>query len=158
LPICDSFGWEDTFVFEARSSKVEEEADGGLGGGEVGNDLGEFFVAEITGEGFVFDHDAVVDPVIEIEVAEPLIFGVIDLDGVFFDAAESDAVEFAGEGALVVFFAQSAWGVAVDAHGGSDDLIGEVLVGNGHGFGRSVFWTSLPRNSVGVGGGTGGSG
>ena|GEM_PF-5906773 len=87
MPVGDGFGWEDAFVFEAGASEVEEESDGGLGSGEVSNDLGEFFVAEVAGEDFVFDHDAVVDPGVEAEVFEPLVLAIVDFDRVFFDRA-----------------------------------------------------------------------
>ena len=85
MPVGDGFGWEDAFVSEAGASKVEEESDGGLGSGEVGDDLSEFFVAEAAGEGFVFDDDAVVDPVVKAEVFEPLVLAIVDFDRVFFD-------------------------------------------------------------------------
>ena len=90
--------------------------------------MGDFFVAEGAAEGFVFDDDAFVDPVIEVESSEPLLLDVVEFEFVFFDAGESEGLEFVGEGALVVFFAESTGSVAVDAHGGSDDLVGEVRI------------------------------
>ena len=98
MPVGDGFGWEDAFVFEAGASKVEEESDGGLGSGEVGDDLSKFFVAEAASEGFVFNHDAVVDPVVEAEVFEPLVLAIVDFDRVFFDRVYSECLEFEGEG------------------------------------------------------------
>lgn len=94
MPVGDAFGWQDTFVFESGASKVEEESDLSLGDGKVGDDLGEFFVAKVAAEGFVFDDDAVVDPVVEVESPEPLVLIVVDFEFVFFDAGKSDALKF----------------------------------------------------------------
>jgi hypothetical protein len=129
VPVLNRFGWQDAFVFEARSTKIKQEPDLGTCCSEVGDDLGNFFIAEVTGEGFIFNDDAFVNPMIEVESSEPLLLGVVEFEVIFFLGVKSDALEFAGEGALVVFFAQSTGCVAVDAHGGSDDLVGEMGVG-----------------------------